>query len=106
MPEKLLSVDPFKAVYIRPDEDGFTTRTVHYDTQQVLDANARRRSMDPKPRVVTKDGVGYTHVGSIPKHVLHTWIQECGGRWPTHDFLLKKLRERDFSKLRMTEERF
>ena len=105
MPELLLDHGPDMSQYIRPDEDGFTIRTRFHGEQSLVDDLARQRSVDPKPRAITKDGMTYRKVGSIPMSVIHKWIKRTG-HWPTREEVLEILRSRDFSKLRATEEKF
>lgn len=101
----LLHRDATTSQYVRPDEDGFTTETYFYDTQHVLDANAARRSIDPKPRAYTSEGVCWRQVGSIPEELMHRWYMELG-YWPPRDFIMEKLKNPDYRKLLVTEERF
>ena len=103
--EFVLSHDEHMTQFVRPDENGFTTRTVFHDTEAVVDQLQRERAIDPKPRSFSRDGVCYRKVGSIPAHVIHQFYAEHK-RWPNSDDLLAMLRNSDYSKLRATEEKF
>lgn len=105
MPEFLLDHDPDMSQWVRPDEDGFTVRTRFHGEQQILDQLQRERSVDPKPRVVTEEGVTYRKAGSIPISLIHKFFVKHQ-RMPTAAECLDWLRDRDYSKLRATEEKF
>lgn len=105
MAEYVLAYDDQMQQWIRPDDEGFTVRTVFPGTDPVLDENQRMRSIDPKPRAYTKDGVCYRHVGRIPMEVIHRFYRRTG-HWPRKEDYLLLLKDRDYAKLRMTEEKF
>ena len=104
MPEFKIDETGYQTQYLRPDEDGFTVRT-KFNDDPIIESVRRRRSVDPKPRAVPKDGVCYRFVGSIPQSVIHAFYMR-EKRYPESHELAEMLRSREFSRLRGTEEKF
>ena len=103
MAEFLLEDDPLMTQWVTPDPEGFTLRTRHKGTQEVLDQNARLRA-DRSKDFKDKDGQHYHHVMSIPMEVVEVLCKRLG-RMPTPEELLKFGDDREFSKLKTKDVR-
>lgn len=101
--EFILDDSPVRTQYVVPDESGFTLRTRYKGTQDVLDANARKRNDAPK-----RFGEGVLHhVGSVPIEVWEQWQLEwfLAGKHgqPDADFIKHKLNLPEFKYLKTRE---
>ena len=103
MAEFLLDDDPLMTQWVTPDPEGFTLRTRHKGTQEVLDQNAELRADSPK-NFKDKDGVHYHHVMRVPGEVMEVLYRRLG-RMPTAQELLQFGDDRDFSKLKTKDAR-
>ena len=106
MPELLFDETPNRRVWARPDETGVTLRTQYKNTQDVLDANARARADTPK----TFGNGSLHHIGRVPMELYEQWVLEFRQTHPGeplgqafNQFLVAKLRDRDYNRLKTRE---
>ena len=106
MPEILFDETPNRRVWVTPDETGVTLRTQYKHTQDVLDANARARADTSK----TFGNGSLHHIGRVPMELYEQWVLEFRQAHPGeplgqafNQFLVAKLRDRDYSQLKTRE---
>lgn len=103
--EFLFDVDPTTGMrqFIRPDEDGFTLRTLYASTEDVLDQNHRVKNARGRLIGNGQDG-SFHHVASIPMELWHRWHQEYGRKLYEDPLLVPRLiRERDYNKVQTSD---
>jgi hypothetical protein len=105
MPEFLLDHTPEMSQYVRPDEDGFTIRTRFHGEHQILDEVAAIRNAAKRPSIKGQHGEEMRFVGRLPMRVIHEFYMKHQ-RDPTPQECINMLRQREFAKLRGTEEKF
>ena len=108
MAEILFDETPNRRVWATPDETGVTLRTQYKNTSAVLDANQRARADTPK----TFGKGALHHIGRIPMELYEQWVLEFRKAYPGqpldqefNQFLVAKLRDRDYSQLKTREAR-